>query len=107
MRRSLPLLVLLLAGTASCGGGNRTPEDRRPQGIASEGNMAVEAPPAPRIRFAVAMVTAAPVIFRKSRRVGISVARVFNLCLIAQSRGSARVENPCYSKAISSDSSAR
>lgn len=38
MRRSLPLLVLLLAGTASCGGGNRTPQDRQPNGDGFAGN---------------------------------------------------------------------
>jgi len=49
VRRSLPLLVLLLAGTASCGGGNRNPQNREPSGGGSlASNAAMEAaPPAP------------------------------------------------------------
>ena len=48
MRRSLPLLVLLLAGTASCGGGNRNPQNQEPQGVTAGGSPATQAaPPAP------------------------------------------------------------
>lgn len=48
MRRSLPLFVLLLAGTASCGGGNRTPQNQEPRGVATGGTPTTEAaPPAP------------------------------------------------------------
>ncbi len=45
MRRSLPLLVLLLAGTASCGRGSPDPQNREPSPTTSyESNAAVEAP---------------------------------------------------------------
>ncbi len=48
MRRSLPLLVLLLAGTASCGGGNRSPQNQEPMRDAVASNAVSEAaPPAP------------------------------------------------------------
>ena len=48
MRRSLPLLVLLLAGTASCGRGGPNPQVREPAGGGSfAGNAVSEAAPAP------------------------------------------------------------
>ena len=47
MRRSFPFLVLLLAGTAACGSGNRNPQNQQPRGIVADSNMAVEAAPAP------------------------------------------------------------
>ena len=55
MRRSLPLLVLLLAGTASCGGGsNRNPQDQQPRGIVADSNTVATdvAPPAPQAESA-------------------------------------------------------
>jgi len=53
VRRSLPLLVLLLAGTASCGGGGSAPQNREPGGGSFASNAATEAmeaapPAAPR-----------------------------------------------------------
>ena len=48
MRRSLPLLVLLLAGTASCGRGGPTPQNREPSGGGARTTVTDEAaPPAP------------------------------------------------------------
>ena len=48
MRRSLPLLVLLLAGTASCGRGGPDPRNREPGGQSFSANASSEAaPPAP------------------------------------------------------------
>lgn len=47
MRRSLPLLVLLLAGTASCGGGNRNPQNQEPMRDAVASNAVSEAAPMP------------------------------------------------------------
>jgi len=48
VRRSLPLLVLLLAGTASCGRGGPNPQNREPSsgGVASNAT-STAAPPAP------------------------------------------------------------
>ncbi len=48
MRRSLPLLVLLLAGTASCGGGNAPFQDRdRSGGVSNAASSEAMAPAAP------------------------------------------------------------
>ncbi len=47
MRRSLPLLVLLLGGTASCGGGNRSPQNQEPMRDAVASNAVSEAAPMP------------------------------------------------------------
>lgn len=47
MRRSLPLLVLLLAGTASCGGSSRNPQNQEPMRDAVASNAVSEAAPMP------------------------------------------------------------
>lgn len=55
MRRSLPLLVLLLAGTASCGGGGSSTQSGQPGGDAAPSPRTYdvrESPPAPRAAIA-------------------------------------------------------